>query len=382
MDNLKKVIWFFSLFWLSSSVFAAYPASIRPMTYCHVANVNSYSCSGPVFGSPQDAAKYSCQNTGSGPGATAQDVLPMPGGQNGAGLTTWGAYHWKHTCISGGGGISYFTSRVQALPDCGTNVPVVNYAPAMCTGEPPPPPPVACTNTRMVVISAYHATPAILVGCYAGCTYNATDVRITEYNATQYESGTWTGTGELCAVADAGLIGGSPGNSQNVGGGGGLVPGDLQNLATEQTLQQVLETIRLGDLNSGTVANSNNVLLQQIAASTAASVAGGGESTSVPDPDGFEAEYEAKLAATQVDGEGKLPEGTIPTSTVDVGNTFSNVTGFIGSSACPVPPSFSVKGQTYSFDMSIICGLAEGLSYLVVALASIAGVKIFVGGMS
>lgn len=384
MDSLKKIV-FVLLAFVSFSAFANYPAGIREKSYCWqgTATPNSYKCDSPMFESAQDAAEYGCQQRGPSFFMTSLQGLPNP--SNPIGLNAWGTYGWQGTCGSPGGVAtsSLVSNSIQAQPDCGVGgTPIRSYAPATCAGSEPSPPPVSCSSTANIVISAYHVAPAQYIGCYAGCSYTAATTVITEYNGINYESGSWKGVGQTCEPTDVYLIGGVPGNSQNVGSGGGLVPSDLQNLATEQTLQQVLQTMQSGDLAAGTVAAENRAFLQQIAVSTAAIAAGGGDdSTTVPDPDGLEAEYLAKLAANQVDANGKLPDSVLGGTSVDVGATFSNVEGFIANKSCPLPPQFNVMGHTYSMDISMICSLGEALSYLVVVLASISGVKIFTGGM-
>lgn len=387
MDYLSSLI-FLVLVTFSSSAFAVFPAGIMPETWCASTGGTAYNCTGPNFGSSQAAALYYCQtqvyfNKTVYGSVKAIDLKTNPLG-NSPGLTAWGTFSSYFTCtaIDANGVLQSSargqgTNHVQALPLCTGGAPINNYAPASCSGQPFTPP-VACSSTPGVVISAYHALPIATPGCYAGCLYAASNTSVTTYNGAEYEAGSWTGLGQACAAEDIALFGGAPGNTQNVGAGPGLVASDLVNLATEQTLQQVLQAIQAGDTSSSTLANANKALLEQIAGSTATIAAGSNQSSNVPDPDGLEALYAQKLASTQVDADGKL---TLPGSVVDVGATFSNVNGFIGSNSCPVPPSFTVKGQTYTFDLTIICSLAQALSYLVVALASLAGVKIFTGGM-
>lgn len=388
MDYLKALI---ALLWVlvHAPASANYPAAVAKDGWCYSLSQTARQCSGPSFDGAQAAAEYYCQtavyfNPTAYSSVKAVDLSYNPVG-NAPGLNGFGQFTVYFTCsaknaygepvtsVRGPG-----THIIQGLPYCsGGGSPINNYAPATCTGQPYNPP-VACANTPGVVISAFHMVPVANPGCYAGCQYNAANTIIVNYNGSDYESGSWTGLGTVCTAGDVALTGGVPGNSQNVGNMPGLQPSDLSALATEQTLQQLVQLIQAGDTASSTLANANKTLLEQIASSTATMAAGNAQPTAVPDPDGLEALYLDKLASTQVDANGKLQTNE---TTVDVGGTFSNVTGFIGSNACPVPPSFSVKGHTYSFDMTIICSLAQALSYLVVVLASLAGVRIFTGGM-
>jgi hypothetical protein len=292
------------------------------------------------------------------------------------GITQQGVINWKWDCTAtmGTGATGTVTSAdVVAQPECsGGGAPIVNYAPMTCTGQPYTPP-VACANTQSAVITAFHALPTITKGCYAGCHYAPTQVSTNTYNGVQYEVGSWTGEGTICDAATTALIGGLPSNPQNVGTGGGLTAADLTALATEQTLQSVLAALQ----NDSGTSMQNQAILNQIQANTKAIADKPNSTLDTSDPDGFEQRYNEKVAETpDVEG-GAL--ASRPNNTFDVTNTFSGITGFMNAS-CPQGPSFTMKGRTYKFDLGPLCTLATGISYMVVALATMAGVKIFVSG--
>lgn len=356
----------------SNSAWANFPASVMPTTYCYSTSNTAYACSGPKFEDARGAAKYACQQISNNNSATASDIASLPLNSP-SGLTPWGTFSFTFSCAAGTTFSTGWNNRVQALPDCKGSVPINNFTPASCAGEPPAPPPVACVNTRGLTITAFHQTPVLLQACYAGCNYSAVNVAVTTYNGVDYSAGSWVGIGDLCPVDGQSLIGGIPGNAQNVGGGGGLSANDLLGLAREETLQQLLANAQ----QSATFQNQNSQLLQSIRDSTAA-IASKDDSLDMSDPEGFEAVYREKVAATPTTHGGAVD--TLPSETVNLTNTFTNPNGFINAS-CPSLPSFAVMGRSYSFDLSLLCQLAVSISYLVVTLAAITGVKIFIGGV-
>lgn len=357
------------------------PAGIVQNSYCYSNPTNTGTCSGGArFGDAKGAAAYACQKNipSSAINVEVLTTTTHPVGMA-AGLNNYGKFYFSFECkyrYNGTDSIYAPSSGiVTAEPDCGA--PIMNYSPASCSGDPPNPndTPVACVNTNGAIIPAFHMVPVASPGCYAGCSYTSVNTSLVEWNGGTYESGTWSGVGVTCSANDIALFGGVPGNAQSVNAGG-LSPGDLLTVAQETTLQSVLAAIQAGT----TSHNQNSTILERIAAATESTAAGSGGQV-VSDPDGLEAAFVERMQAVQVDANGKLPDSAMNAQTVDVGGTFANVQGFVGVSSCPASPTFTVMGQSYSFDISMLCMLAEALSYLVVALASMAGAKIFIGGM-
>lgn len=381
MDSLKALIFALFVFVFIAPARADFPPQIVPNSYCYTTSSSSYSCYGPKFGNPEDAAKYGCQVM-LGQAATVRAIAASPHsgdppvtGPNGQGITNHGTFAWGYGCRDGTGANSGINvNRVQALPDCGVSGTVINgYAPATCSGTEPTMPPVSCVNTKGLTITGFHPIPVLLEACYASCMYSAVNVVVTTYNGVDYSSGSWLGKGETCP-ADAGqLIGGIPGHAQNVGGGGGLTGSDLLGLARETTLQQLLANAQ----SAAAVDNQNSTILQAIRDNTKAIADKPG--MEITDDENFETEYREKVAATP-DTHGAALQG-LPAETVDMSGTFSNAQGFLNVAGCPAGPSFTVQGASYQFDLSPLCQFAQGLSYIVVALAALTGVKIFIGGV-
>lgn len=380
MDIIAKVIILVFAFVFSHDASANYPAKIRQNTYCFTPG-SSYSCNGPMFGSLGPAADYACQQIN----ATTNYKSTEAGSANLNGLTSWSTYAFTFKCVNQTTSTvnGPYPNRVQALPDCGINSPVANFAPATCTGDAPPSVPLACTTTQGLTITAFHAIPVQLKGCYAGCRYSAAVVAVSTYNGVDYSSGSWVGDGQTCDYTETTLIGGIPGNAQNVGGGGGLTAQDLLGIAREETLQQLLANAQ----SSASINNQNKTILEAIKNSTEQMANAQPDKS---DPDGFEAAYRAGLVTSPDTPGGGLQ--SLPKSTVDVSGTFSNIGGFLGSSSnkmsiassgspsCPVGPSFTVKGTEYQIDFSFICEFASIMGYLIVVSASLTGVRIFIGG--
>lgn len=379
MDTIAKImILVFALF-VSHDASANYPAKIRQNTYCFTPQ-SSYSCNGPMFGSAEPAADYACQQIMATTNYKSSEVATA----NFSGLTAWNTYSWQFKCVNKTTGtFNTQTGRVQALADCGINSPVASFAPATCTGDAPPAVPLECTTTNGLTITAFHSIPVQLKGCYAGCRYSASVVAVSTYNGVDYSTGSWVGDGQTCDMTETTLIGGIPGNAQNVGGGGGLTAQDLLGIARESTLQQLLANAQ----STAATNNQNKTILEAIKNSTEQMA---NAQPDKADPDGFEAAYRAGLTANPDTPGGGL--NNLPKSTVDVSGTFSNIGGFLGGSsnrmsiasssgpACPAGPSFSVKGQEYQLDFSWICEFASIMGYLIVVSASLTGVRIFIGG--
>lgn len=372
---LKRLM-FWCLFAVTCApAYANYPGSIARQSYCYSNSQSSYSCVGTTFDGSDSAAQYGCQQVMSSNFYDNVKVLSLnsrPLGGGPVGITTWNAVAWDLECFGKDkySAQTYTVSRpagVQAIPECPFGgAPIANYAPITCTGTPATPP-VACDLTVNAVITAFHTAPAVPSGCYAGCNYQPSNTKIEAYNGINYEVGNWVGAGSVCAVGSTVLVAGSP---QTASSSTGLTPADLTALATEATLQNVLAAIRAG---GGTQAQ-NNALLTKIEANTKTA---GGSSLDTADPDAFEQKYKDAILANP-EAEGGALVGR-PTETFNVGNTFSNVNGFMNAS-CPQGPSFSLKGTTYTFNLGPLCTLATGISFMVVALAALGGVKIFVGG--
>lgn len=378
MDSLTRsaLVLVFLLSGFLSPAFAAYPAKIAPSTHCFTSG-SSYNCTGPRFDDPNTAARYACQQINAATHWKEAIVRTLPAAGP-HGLTSWSTFSYEFSCQNQNTGeisAGYHSNRVQALPDCAPNAPIANYSPASCVGDPPAPLPVACVNTNGLTITAFHVVPVLIKACYAGCVYNAVNVAVTTYNGVDYSSGSWIGTGEVCSVSEKGLIGGIPGNAQNVGGGGGLSANDLVGLATESTLQQLLSNAQ----QAATSDNQNIALLQAIKDSTAAIANKPDSQIDTSDPENFEQTYRDGIAATPPDTPGAALEG-LATENVDLSGTFNNQQGFLNVAGCPPGPSFTVQGQSYQFDLSPICQFASGISFIVVAMAALTGVKIFIGG--
>lgn len=375
MDTVAKVIIFALVLLFPKLALANYPAGIKKDSYCWVSgtSIGSYRCSSPMFSSAMAAAEYGCQQRGPAFVVTSLTHLPIPAEP--IGLNAWGTYSWQGSCASGGSTSTLPSHSVQAVPECGTGGQVIfNYAPATCSGNPPVTPPMTCGNTNGLTISAFHEAPVAATGCYATCRYLPSIVESTIYNGVEYFAGTWVGKGEVCGGDDVALSGGVPGNAQNVGGGGGLSANDLLGLAREATLQELLANAQ----QTANYTNQNSGLLQAIRDNTKAIAEKPDSQSDMSDPENFEQTYRDAVASTP-----DVPGGALsglPTETIDVSGTFQNQQGFLNVAGCPAGPSFTVQGKSYQFDLSPLCQFAQGLSYIVVALAALTGVKIFVGG--
>lgn len=387
MDYLKALTFSLLFVLFPNSAFANFPAKIIPNTFCYVPSGSGYTCSGPKFGDAGSAATYACQQKAPGQaaqGSYASSVVTTPASGfppaslGPQGLTGWSTFGWSFICHTPGATAptGAFNNHVQAVADCGTGTPINNYSPATCSGTEPVPMPISCSNTKGLAITAFHQVPVVLEACYASCMYSAVNVAVTTYNGVDYSSGSWQGKGETCSADAFQLIGGIPGNAQNVGGGGGLTASDLLGIAREDTLQQLLANAQ----SASTVHNTNSQILQAIRDNTKAIADKPDPQSDMSDPENFEQTYRDSIAATPPDTHGSALDG-LPTENIDVSGTFNSQSGFLNVAGCPAGPSFTVQGKSYQFDLSPLCQFAQGLSYIVVALAALTGVKIFIGGI-
>jgi len=84
-------------------------------------------------------------------------------------------------------------------------------------------------------------------------------------------------------------------------------------------------------------------------------------------------------AATGVPSGPDVPQGTLPTSSVDLTQTGFTEQSYLsfGSATCPAPRSFTVRGQSTSFSFDRICEGLAMFGLLLVALGAFIGVTIF-----
>jgi hypothetical protein len=361
---------------VSLPALAAFPAEpTRNGWYVPTSSTSDTPFNGVWHESPELAANHACQKA-FGSASTFQRHEPQPGGTNGAGLNDVGKFYNRVFC-NYNGGVHEVARGVRNMADCkGTGQPIINYAPATCSGDPPSTSASTseqCAMTAGVVIPGYVKTDTpVSLACYSGCQYTPTVTSMDTIDGITYQDGGWKGNGKVCSGSEA-IAGGGSANGAN-----GITAGDLARLNQEITQKQVLAVLNQILAKTGTAASSTsnpqidvtNAKLEEIRAADQTAR----EDRS--DPDALEAAQQDAITANPVnafDG--------VPSSTVDVGGTFSAQNGFL-SGQCPQPPSFTVRGETYSYDITPICSMAEMLSFLVIAFATVVGVRIFIGGNS